>query len=253
MAKENNKQQTNKKPFVKKEYKGNMAPSEELVSETLKQVEKHCDTNNNLFLVKNLLNLMSKGYSGKINAMLYTVKENGASTEVITKSDEVTEKLAKEFIGYSNTIGYASHPISQSVLNNVDMVELTQYLEKRTELLKSLKSFEKETIDFLINNKINDLPTKELRVKVQAARTQNNSKKQNQKTLKKEVKVEMTYENDSGVKTKDTSKVTENEIPEESTKTIEEWKTFAIEKNIDIAGLTLKSDIYKKITTHKET
>ena len=296
----------------KKIHKGRVMPTESLMADTLKLVETECDTNDKIYIVRNILALVQNGLEYNIRNILRILKEHGENTRVIIKDEKMVYEYQKDFGIPASNIGYLFGPISKGIWkNNISLDEIHNFQLKSSALIQDLKETEDLGIKIVVNNNIDikEIPAVSLRKKIEEKivlyeqikdkkqlddlkirkKREKNKKNKERLKLKREKRKqninefledtqlkEKTYEdlilfaNENGIKLIEKSsnsqellselvnsakkivgiKQEEKEVdtlPMKDDKTIAQWIEYAEIKKIDLAGATLKDDIYDLI------
>lgn len=243
----------------KRANKGKETPPESLVKDTLELIENGCKTNDQIFIIRNILALMSSGLEFNIRNIIRVLQDNGEDTRVIIKDDKTNFAYQKDFAIPASNIGYLFDPISKGIWkNNISLDQIMSFQTKSSSLLKELKETEQLGIDLVVENNIGtrDIPSGILRKKIDSAKVLFNQKKETQKKLDNKVLKEdqeqkkldeqkIARKKEKNKKLKEKQKVKrelrkKNLItfietnPEANNKTQEEWSIFAKENGIRI-------------------
>ncbi len=243
----------------KRVNKGKETPPETLVKNTLELIENGCKTNDQIFIIRNIIALMSNGLEFNIRNIIRVLQDHGEDTRVIIKDDKTNFEYQKDFGIPATNIGYLFGPISKGIWkNNISLDQIMSFQTKSSSLIKELKEMEQLGIDIVVENNIGtrDIPSGLLRKKIDSSKMLFNQKKEKQrksdnKVLEDEeskVKLEeqkLAKKKEKNKKLKEKQKVKrelrkKNLItfietnPEAINKTQEEWSIFAKENGIKI-------------------
>ena len=122
--------------------------SQERKETLLEELSGLIETNSDATNFYHLLKIHKKGYFQRTIKFGQELISNQGNMAFVALEDETTEKMANDFIKYARNIGYATHPLSQSMMyrNSEDILEFVEYMQKRKELVVQLEEFEKETL-----------------------------------------------------------------------------------------------------------
>lgn len=257
------------KKIEQKTNKGKLKPSEELVNSTLELVKNVCTTNDQTFIIRNIVDLINKGLESNVRNMIYLLKEHGNDTRMMVKDDKTVFEHQREYGIPASNIAYSLLPIANGMFQNkIDMQELTEFNQKTGSLLCSLEETEQLAINIIAKNNINTdgLPGPFKRMienkKIQIAETIKSEKKKEAETLKLKKQKEQEAKkkqleklNAKKEKRKLQSEARKKEImtfldssPKSSDKTNEEWIAFAKEKKFRLDDkLETTEDIFNNI------
>lgn len=266
------KNDTNTVP-QKRANKGKETPPETLVENTLELIENGCKTNDQIFIIRNILTLMSSGLEFNIRNIIRVLQDHGDDTRVIIKDDKTNFEYQKDFGIPATNIGYLFGPISKGIWkNNVPLEEIVSFQAKSSAVIKELKETEQLGINIVVENNIStkDIPSGLLRKKIDSLKELYNKKKDTQKKIdnkaiedkKEKANLEvqkLARKKEKNKKLKEKQKV-KRELriknlmafietnPKAMNKTKEEWNVFAKENGIKINDTYESEDaIFKDI------
>ena len=300
----------------KRVNKGKDTPPDTLVKDTLELIENECKTNDQIFIIRNIIALISNGLEFNIRNIIRILQEHGDDTRLIVKDDKTNFEYQKDFGIPASNIGYLFGPISKGIWKNNISIDIvvennistrdipSGILRKKIDSSKILFNQKKDKLKKVEKKAIEDEQTKIKQEEQKIARKKEKNKKLKEKQkIKRELRKESLisfiatnpesnnktleewslFAKENGIKINDTyesqdlifqdifnsankiigNELKENIVPQESVKSVEiistnvlaskdskkvsEWIKYAEEKKIDLAGATLKDDIYDLI------
>jgi len=243
----------------KKVNKGKDIPPVTLVKDTLELIENECKTNDQIFIIRNIISLISNGLEFNIRNIIRILQEHGNDTRLIVKDDKTNFEYQKDFGIPASNIGYLFGPISKGIWkNNISIDQIMSFQTKSSLLLKELKETEQLGIDIVVENNIStrDIPSGILRKKIDSSKILFSQKKEKLKKVEKKVledeqtKIKLEEQKLARKKAKNKKLKEKQKIkrelrkeclisfiatnPESNNKTLEEWSLFAKENGIKI-------------------
>ena len=243
----------------KRVNKGKDTPPDTLVQDTLELIENECKTNDQIFIIRNIIALISNGLEFNIRNIIRILQEHGDDTRLIVKDDKTNFEYQKDFGIPASNIGYLFGPISKGIWkNNISIDQIMSFQTKSSLLLKELKETEQLGIDIVVENNIStrDIPSGILRKKIDSSKILFNQKKDKLKKVEKKAledeqtkikqdEQKLARKKEKNKKLKEKQKI-KRELrkeslisfiatnPESNNKTLEEWSLFAKENGIKI-------------------
>jgi len=243
----------------KRVNKGKDTPPDTLVQDTLELIENECKTNDQIFIIRNIIALISNGLEFNIRNIIRILQEHGDDTRLIVKDDKTNFEYQKDFGIPASNIGYLFGPISKGIWkNNISIDQIMSFQTKSSLLLKELKETEQLGIDIVVENNIStrDIPSGILRKKIDSSKILFNQKKdklkkvekralEDEQTKIKQDEQKLARKKEKNKKLKEKQKI-KRELrkeslisfiatnPESNNKTLEEWSLFAKENGIKI-------------------
>ena len=153
----------------RKEYKGNLAPSEKLVESTVELAKANCTSNQKTFLLRNLMELINTGLDSELNYIAKMLKEHGKNIKVTVKTDGFSFEALNEFESPSSNIGHSMIPIALAASKGkIPASEFMEFIEKSSPLIDNLKEVEEAAVMLIVNNNISlkEVQSKFLKTKV---------------------------------------------------------------------------------------
>lgn len=243
--------------FTQKTNKGSEIAPESLVESTLDMVRKNCVTNNEIYLIRNIIELKNRGFDANLKHILYLLKVHGANTIMIVKDDKTTLEYQKEYGIPASNIGYALNPIASGIFKNkIDLQEISLFQEKSCTLLDNLKDTENLAIELIAKNNISTdgLPSgfvRMIEVRKEEIKVAIKKEKENKAKTLKLIEVQKIKDEKVRIKKEKAKQRREerlqilrsfiNQNPKLEDKTLEEWIDFS--KNMKIKGIDEKSPI----------
>lgn len=259
--------ENNKKGFPKpkKEYRGNVAPSDKLVETIVTSAKAACTTNVKTFVIRDFLELLNSGLELNLKHIVAALKEHGKDVKVVVKDDSLSYQSVNEFEEPAGNIGRSIIPISIAAgKGKVPVDQFTRFTQKTSNILKEIADLENEAVDIIVDNNISlkDVQSQSLKKKASNRREKDVQKikadkvrtaeKQKKEKLKKEKALEQVSNpvEKKAAPVEKTEKTNAIVLPAMDSKNItgeDGWKEFAKANNIDLGKLTKKEDIYAAI------
>lgn len=151
----NPRRKDEKVEVAQKVNRGAEPAPQDLIDATLEMVQKTCTTNNHIYIIRNVVELIKKGFDNNLRNIMYLLQENGSNAMMIVKDDKTTFEYQKEYGVPASNIGYALNPIASGIFKNkIDLSEISIFQEQSGKLLVNLKETEKLAIDLIAKNNI---------------------------------------------------------------------------------------------------
>jgi hypothetical protein len=123
-----------------KQKRGDIAPSNKVVDETLEDIKKICDTNNKIFIIKNILILIERGFDYKLRAIIKELLTHGKRVIALSKP---SIKAHKEFINPAIEISGLLKDISiKAGKGEISQQEFDEFVDDSSKITASLKELE---------------------------------------------------------------------------------------------------------------